>query len=442
MNLHKAGHPRVATLIQDWEARLQGDRLALRVIAALHERQGEAAKATLDVLEREHPELRRVSGDKYRQLAHQHCHDNVAAITAIATGQTAKLGPDPLHFVRSHAIARARQQIPLAAVLRAYRLAHKGYWAIIRDAAAGYANDRDQAADCVMMLSDFFMEYFDIVGTVLTEAYAAEEKLFATRRTRAHVAMMEDLLRGVQPTGPEARDLCERCGIRPGAHMAIAIARPLPRSATDADAGVQGTLPQLIEQILTLDGLGKLVDVRDDDVIAIVAGHHRTSRAVEQALRGALDGADPDGRFVGVGVSQDATDIGGLLHAYEEARRALDFVGPSRRVVHFADIDLIEFLIRRSDETVFRLVPAWANHLTAADRGNGGDLSRTIHAFAECSLNVKATAKRLGLHTNTVYFRLNRIGKLTGVDPRSFAGVSLLLTTLRLLDAQGRQRSG
>src|SRR5258708_32048267 len=96
-----------------------------------------------------------------------------------------------------------------------------------------------------MMLSDFFMEYFDIVGTVLTEAYAAGEKLFATRRTRAHVAMMEDLLRGVQPTGAEARDLCELCGIRPGAHIAIAIARPLPRTATDADAGVSVMLLQL-----------------------------------------------------------------------------------------------------------------------------------------------------------------------------------------------------
>ena len=46
----------------------------------------------------------------------------------------------------------------------------------------------------------------------------------------------------------------------------------------------------------------------------------------------------------------------------------------------------------------------------------------------------QATARRLDLHTNTVYFRLNRIRELTGIDPRSYSGLSLLLTTLRILD--------
>jgi carbohydrate diacid regulator len=59
--------------------------------------------------------------------------------------------------------------------------------------------------------------------------------------------------------------------------------------------------------------------------------------------------------------------------------------------------------------------------------------------FAECSLNVKQTARRLDVHTNTVYFRLNRINKLTGIDPRTFSGASVLLTALRLLDVHAPQ---
>lgn len=50
-------------------------------------------------------------------------------------------------------------------------------------------------------------------------------------------------------------------------------------------------------------------------------------------------------------------------------------------------------------------------------------------------LNVKQTARRLGVNANTVYFRLNRINKLCGIDPRTFSGTSLLLTSLRLLEA-------
>jgi sugar diacid utilization regulator len=75
--------------------------------------------------------------------------------------------------------------------------------------------------------------------------------------------------------------------------------------------------------------------------------------------------------------------------------------------------------------------------LAANGGGQSAELSRTIRAFAESSLNVKQTARRLGVHTNTVYFRLNRIHKLTGVDPRTFSGTSLLLTALRLRETVG-----
>jgi DNA-binding PucR family transcriptional regulator len=51
---------------------------------------------------------------------------------------------------------------------------------------------------------------------------------------------------------------------------------------------------------------------------------------------------------------------------------------------------------------------------------------------------VKQAARRLGVHTNTVYFRLKRINELTGVDPPTYAGTSLLLTALRLLEIQGK----
>jgi sugar diacid utilization regulator len=76
------------------------------------------------------------------------------------------------------------------------------------------------------------------------------------------------------------------------------------------------------------------------------------------------------------------------------------------------------------------------------DSDRSGELSRTIHGFADCNFNVKRTARHLELHTNTVYFRLNRIRELTGIDPRSYAGLSLLLTTVRMLNAGAREGAG
>ena len=114
---------------------------------------------------------------------------------------------------------------------------------------------------------------------------------------------------------------------------------------------------------------------------------------------------------------------------------ALDLTSASRTLLHFADIDLAEFVIHGADRAALRLIPEWVREVHATGREDY--LIRTIRAFAECSLNVKETARHLGVHTNTVYFRLNRIKERTGADPRTFFGTSTLLTALRLLDSHG-----
>jgi sugar diacid utilization regulator len=100
--------------------------------------------------------------------------------------------------------------------------------------------------------------------------------------------------------------------------------------------------------------------------------------------------------------------------------------------VHFSDIDLPEFLIRRADGAAARLIPDWARYLNPTKDDHARELARTIRAFADSGFNVKQTALRLDVHTNTVYFRLNRIGKLSGMNPRTYTGISTLLTVLRL----------
>jgi carbohydrate diacid regulator len=130
-------------------------------------------------------------------------------------------------------------------------------------------------------------------------------------------------------------------------------------------------------------------------------------------------------------VSLEKNDVAHLPEALAEARMAVDLGTLSRAFSRFAD--LAEFISRRADRTALRFIPQWVHAVYSTDREN--DLIRTIRAFAECSLNVKETARRLDVHTNTVYFRLNQIKKRTGVDPRTFDGALLLLMSLRLLDS-------
>ncbi len=430
-------------LISQWGRRFRQDALAAAVVAGLAQRSNEIWRGTFELLQRESPEYRNSVDDEFTEESKAHCSELLRAIVALAAGRGRKSGGDAFGFVRTHAIWRARHQVPLIASLHAYRLAHKTYWGITREQLLRHPR-QDEAIRSLTLLSDFWLELFDHVGAVLAEAHAVEEGLIVAQATRTYGGLIDDLLGGRAPRDAQAQRLCALCGIAPGAAMAVVVARPLQAGNGHVDLEVTlRSLVRLIEQVLPAATFGKLADIRDGAVTAIACSATDTGRGVLAALRrNGLARRVRDSVAAAVGISLDTSEIGGLPAALQEARLALDFASATRPLMHFSDIDLPEFLIRRAGSAAFRLVPHWARHFCPGDDEPARALARTIRAFADCNFNVKRTARRLGVHTNTVYFRLNRIKKLTGVDARTYAGTSLLLTALRLTEIQGDARPG
>ena len=416
--------------------------MATGVVAQLHGCSNEIWQHAFELLKRESPEYRNSVDDEFTRESKSHCNELLNMIVAIATRRVSKSGGDPFDFVRTHAQWRARHHVPLIASLHAYRLAHRTYWELTREAALQQANQKE-AIVSLTTLADFWIEFFDQVGAVLAEAHAVEDGLVVAQGTRAYVGLIDDLLRGLQPRDAEAKRLCALCGIRPGAPMAIAVARPLQSgngNPIDLEVTLR-SLVRLVEQALPAVTFGKLVDIRDGAVTAIACSDADTARQLLEALRqNGFAQRAANGCVVGVGVSLDRTDIAGLPGAFEEARLALDFANAAEPFVHLSDIDLMEFLVQHAGDTAVRLVPDWARQFRSSDGDSSHELVRTIRAFADCNFNVKQTAERVGVHTNTIYFRLNRIKKATGIDPRTYSGTSLLLTVLRLLEVHGDGR--
>jgi hypothetical protein len=418
--------------VREWSERFRKAPLARSFVAGLHRRSAEIWQRTFDLLQKESPEYRNSVDEEFTTESRSHCRELQEAIIAVATGRADKAGGDFFEFVRTHAEWRARRQVPLIASLHAYRLAHKTYWGITQESFLQHP-EREEALLALTMLSSFWIELFDHVGSVLADAHAVEERLSVAQNTRAYSGLMNDLVRGLEPRGAEAQRLRTLCGIRPGGLLAVVVARPLP-SSNEKPADLEvilRSLVRLFQQALPASIFGKLVDSRNGEVRVIACSDSDTGRRLLKALRRHGFGRrSADGLGVRLGVSLDTTQVSCLPERLEEAQLALEFAGASRPLMHFADIDLSEFLIRRADKTALRLLPEWTRQLTPPHGGPSGQLSRTIHAFADCSLNVKQTARRLGVHTNTVYFRLNRICKLSGVVPRTFSGTSYLLAAL------------
>jgi len=417
--------------IADWSERLQQSPLARATVANLEGRAEEIWKRTFDLLRKESPEYRNAVDDDFTAESKSHCGELLATIVAIGEGRVT--GSDPFAFVRKHAEWRARHQVPLVASLHAYRLAHKTYWNVSREQLALHRRQK-AALQALATLSEFWMELFEAVGAMLEEAHGDEEARIVAQSTGVHAAVIEELLSGTDPASAEGRQLLALCGIRPCRMMTVALIRPHSAENKQVDTEVSGrSLVRLLQQSLTSSLFGKLVGRRNGEVVVIANSDMDTAARLSKHLsRSGLGKRAGAGGFVGLGLDKMAVDR--LPEAMVEARIALDLTSGSRAMVRFSEIDLTEVLAHRADRAIIRLIPDWIRESHAA--GRDLDLMNTIRTFADCSLNVKETAARLRVHTNTVYFRLNKIKERTRVDPRTFAGASLLITALRLLDGQ------
>jgi len=427
-------------LLREWHGRFRNDQLAAGVVTGLRDQSEKIWQHAFTLLQRESPEYRNSVDDEFTIESKAHCNELLTTIIAIVAGRAKKSGADVFDFVRTHAVWRARHQVPLIASLHAYRLAHRTYWEITKESVLRHGK-QDEAILSLTMLSDFWIQLFDHVGSVLAEAHAVEKGLIVAQSTRSYVRLIDDLLGGIQPRDAESQRLCKLCGIRPGAPMAVAVARPLNSASgghVDDEISLRSFV-RLIEQMLPPAVFGKLVDIRNGEVRTIICSEADTARGFLQALR--RDGfarRARNGQASTVGLSLEAVEVTGLPQALEEARLAVQFASAAQPIMHFSDIDLPELLVRQADQIVVRLIPEWARRFNSNEDDSSRELAKTIRAFADCSFNVKQTAQRLNVHTNTVYFRLKRIRELTKINPRTYSGTSFLLTALRLLELHGR----
>jgi purine catabolism regulator len=121
---------------------------------------------------------------------------------------------------------------------------------------------------------------------------------------------------------------------------------------------------------------------------------------------------------VGVGTVRDG--ITGIRRSHAEARQALllgrRMHGPGHLTL-FGDLGVYRLIF--AAEGLPELNDLYAQslgELLAYDRQNNADLVSTLDAFFAANGSPKEAAERLGVHRNTVLYRLDRIRDITGYD--------------------------
>ena len=231
--------------------------------------------------------------------------------------------------------------------------------------------------------------------------------------------------------------------LKDGASVIVARAHPQApteegwraRARAVAERGARAVVGRSIAALSERDGAGGV------EILLLVPGSEepaaaRAADAILREMQSALSGYT-----FALGRSRIAEDPGELPRAAGEALLAANVAegGSQEGVLAFEQTGAYRLLLGTMSENPSELQRFYAETvepLVAYDEQYETDLLQTLETFLEADGNVAGTAQRLFTHRHTIYYRLERVRELTGLDVSSSDGrekLSLGLKAMRVL---------
>lgn len=255
----------------------------------------------------------------------------------------------------------------------------------------------------------------------------AREQAAATVRREVELHVLDEVLDGALRSEATLLHQARRLGHDLQADHVVVIARIDSAGTGPVRAGASENrwdeLEEGISRLSTTRGGRALWRIRHNSAeFVLPADDSRDERRLAEALQEDLRSLQRTGPHlvVSLGVGTIRDGLAGVQRSHAEARQAL-LLG--RRMQGAGQVTLF------SELGVFRLIFAaeglpelndlytqTLGALLAYDRQNNAGLVGTLDAFFAANGSPKEAAERLGVHRNTVLYRLERIREITGYD--------------------------
>ncbi|MER7545221.1 helix-turn-helix domain-containing protein [Spirillospora sp. NPDC127506] len=309
-----------------------------------------------------------------------------ALLAAATRAIAARRGPTEaeLAFVAELGVTRARQGVPVEAVLSAIHVAERAIWSRAREAAAAAGVGEGLLLDA----RELYDDWAEAVRTRLIRAH--RDALRAAGAGPEREARDAALLRRLLDGGSAAALAAAEAGLPAGGALWVLAARP---SGADRD-GPPPVRPPALSALL--DGLRFAVAARPP--------------------------VSPGGAPAGLAGPAEAENLAAARRLAVSALAAAEATGRTG-VVHVAEVAVVAAAADRTDLTAILLDRYRA---ARAELGaNAEPVACAVCAWLEEGRDVAAAAGRLFVHPNTVRNRVQRFAEVTGVDASdTFGGVN------------------
>lgn len=212
--------------------------------------------------------------------------------------------------------------------------------------------------------------------------------------------------------------------------------------------------PSLTKKI---ESIGETLDVRlfagefeNKMVVILQPGNHRdatqmrnTTLKVANNLIDLWQNELPKNR-VNIGIGTYKTKIQQFPLSYREAWEAIGIgkkVDPKQRIYECAAMQTYTALRHIPIEVSNIFITKMLDPLIKYDQETNSDLIKTLEIYLDCCLRPAETARKLGVHRNTIHFRIARIKELLGINldnGEDLFQLNLAIRLSHLLNSQSR----
>lgn len=397
--------------------------------AQIEARAHEIAEESAQLIRRGIPDYSLIMTDG--ELSETWHHGRQHALQIASMLKSESLGD--LEFVRQLGRRRAEQRFPLRHVLHTYRIGHRVTWAFVQRCLEESDTQQEELLRVSMLLFRFTIQYTDLISVIAAGAYSERRRELGNVTEQRMRAFFESLVHGL-PLDPEVLSLARAGGLESGPLHLMLIRYDGTREIADRDAALAELKTRFGSAPETL-----LICELDDDVLCLFPGSGGPEADVREALRARGLDEFAQRQRIRMGVSQPMTRAAQGRAAYREALYAAALAHDGKRIVCIANVPLSDLAIERGDLDIRRLLPAWLPRWRELPDAARSDLEKTLTAFADSNLHVRAAAEIIGVHPNTIGFRLTKIEDITGLSPRRYHDLTEIRTALRLAEAVQRK---
>ncbi len=166
-------------------------------------------------------------------------------------------------------------------------------------------------------------------------------------------------------------------------------------------------------------------------------GGRSAMETVRVAVRSTLDSSGLRTKSRGALVSGVCTEVAHYAEAHRDLRVVLEAMGGAgigRPVALVGDMGVLRaFMSSGTAESARRFADELLAPLVERDK-TGAELVVTLRAFLDANAQYRKTATTLGVHENTVRYRMNQVKQLAAIDPDELDSLLDVRFALQILD--------